>query len=159
MNRHRLQIRRALGVALLSVFAAGCSTEYSVRKGPWISPVLVHGRSAFVREDRMYREGCLGGGLLAAVSGNPEAERAARGQTRALWASMGLVTGALVCLAAGSVARPDRPLGSVARQGAVVAGGVMAFAGLFEGFNANGYRWDAVNLYNDDVEESRSPSR
>ncbi len=154
--------REAVAICLV-VATTSCSSSYQPQMGPRLSIAMDEGSLTYVRDGQRFKHGFTGGGLVEAVEDDPEAKQAAdRYQSRV---SSGLVlylvgTG---CLVTGMVVGFDtlRDRESSATKDAVLAGAlVCGVAGLIAGGSllASGmpYQWDAINIYNDNLERRRA---
>jgi len=130
-------------VCLLSA----CSSHYTPRPRPRVTPVLRHGQPAFARGGQLYT-GWLGGGLVDAVDDDPQAQALARTYHRRTVAGTLLTIGALGCIGL-------MPLNPLLGLGCLAIADGTGF-GLI--MSAVPYATDAVNVYNDGV-EARSTSR
>jgi hypothetical protein len=146
-------MRTLTATALL--LALGCSSSYTPRAGRRLSIVLSGGQLAYVRDGRMIEHGILGGGLVDAVEGVPEAEDAARIYHRRTVGGFVVGMGGILCsgiaFTRGVTAAEGDGDGST--ELAVSLG---CFVGSMAGFAVMGsgvpYLYDAINIYNDAVE-------
>jgi hypothetical protein len=119
--------------------------------------VMQDGAIAYARDGHVHKHGFLGGGLVDAVRGVPEAERAARTfRSRMGWGLAG-VFGGLVCSTVALAYSADASyennnsqaekasLTSLACLGLTVVGGGIAISGA-------PYQHDAINIFNDSVQ-------
>jgi hypothetical protein len=150
-------------VTLCALIATpGCATSYLPRAGPRISTVMMNGSLGYVRDGRLFRGGAFGGQLLEAVRGNPEAERHARAFRTGTATGFGLTMAGL-----GLVLIADAVLIGFSGSGSsgstyntlplligLDAGALgLAIAGLFVSMSAQPRYFDAINVYNDGVQE------
>ncbi len=148
---------RILAVVAVLVMFTGCSSHYQPRPGPRISQVLKDGQITYVRDGVAYPHGLFGTGLVKAVQGNRRAEHAARtyhqrgvrGLISYLLTSACAVVGSVTWTAA--VVEGDDDLALVG-GGVAIGCAVGMFVSLGYMVSGIGYRDDAVNMYNDDIE-------
>jgi hypothetical protein len=147
-------------LVLAALLASGCSSSYTPRAGRRLSIVLSGGQIAYVRDGRMIEHGILGGGLVDAVEGVPQAEEAARIYHRRTVGGFLVGIGGILCssLAFGravSVAEGDH---DASTELTVSLG---CFAASMAGFAYMGsgapYLYDAINIYNDSVDAPTGP--
>ena len=146
-----------LGKATALVFAlAACSSGYRPRAPGRVAVILDSGAPAYVRDGEVHKHGLMGGGLLWAVRGNPEAERAAHEYRSRISTGLLVGLGGLACslvsvgFMVNSLTESDDD--TAATAGLVAAGcSVLTFGGLIYTATAEPYRWDAINIYNDGV--------
>lgn len=144
--------------------AAACSTQYRPQPGPRVSVVLENSNLAYARDGKTYPHGFAGDGLVEAVSDNPRAREAAETYRSRLTSGFVLTLIGTVCLATAAVAvvptyaADDPPAGA---QALVVGAAACGLAGLISGGallgSAQTYHWDAINMYNDDLERRAPP--
>jgi len=151
-------MKRSLAVPLL--LALGCSSSYTPRAGRRLSMVMSGGQIAYVRDGRMIEHGILGGGLLDAVEGVPEAEDAARIYHHRSVAGFLVGMGGILCSSfAFTRALSDAEGDGDGSTALMVSLG--CFAGSMAGFAYMGsgvpYLYDAINIYNDAVEAPAGP--
>jgi hypothetical protein len=138
-------------VLMTALALAGCATTHEPRRGPRIHQVVDEGRVVLVRDGRKLTPDA--NGLWQAVRGNHEAEQhAAR---YGMWTSFGLasmlVGSGLVAGAGYAETRDSIP----ARNSLATAGVAAAWAGLVMMLVAQPRYYDAINVYNDAVDENR----
>lgn len=150
-------------VALALLVTTGCSSHYQPQLGPRLSVILDGGSIAYVRDGQKYPHGFMGGGLVEAVEDDPEAKEAA--ETHRSYMTSGFIVYLVgtACLVAGVVVAIDtiddpEPHGD---KDAIAAGGVLC--GLTGGIAGAAlmaagvpYQYDAINIYNDNVERRRA---
>lgn len=118
-----------------------------------VAMVMKDGAIAYSRDGRTHKHGFLGGGLLDAVRGVPQAERAARTyRSRMGWGALSVLGGAL-CSTTAMVLAIDPDDGAVSDRAAFTS---LACAGVMlvgTGVMISGvpYQYDAVNIFNDTV--------
>lgn len=151
---------RSAPVALLTVAVAvsGCATSYTPRPGPRLSVVLQDGKPAYVRDGKTFEAGMFGDGLIDAVEGVPEAEEHARtfrnrnvsGFATTL-AGTGLMVGGMIVGVHGLDShRADRQQLAL---GMLLGGLIVEVIGSVLVASAPSHQLDAINIYNDAVEE------
>ena len=148
-------MRTALALALaLSVTA--CSSNFIPQSRGRVSIIMDSGAPAYVRDGVRYKHGFLGGGLVKAVRGHPQAEAAAREYRGRL--RTGLLTTLLgsACVIGTAISAGvrhdwndqdsnDVPVELWATLGCTV----VMFVGVGYAVTAEPYRWDAINLFNE----------
>ncbi len=152
-----------IGVAL-SIALPACSTHYQPMPGPRISTVVQGGGPVYVRDGREFPHGFVGGGLVDAVEGDPQATEAA--ETYRDRNVAGLIVSGIgtLCLIGGIVGLATTrdstgSYGSSNQSADYIAGGAIlcGLAGLIAGpivvASGQTYQFDAVNIYNDHVEQ------
>lgn len=151
-------MRPATLVAIAAI-ACGCSTHYAPQPGARLSVVMSGGMPAYQKGGQLYPHGFAGSGLMDAVADDPEALEAAETyHDRNVGGLVALAAG-LVCGVAGaaviSTDDPDDPdpartaigLGALACMlGGLITGTVLVAT-------AQPYQWDALNIYNDHVDQ------
>jgi hypothetical protein len=153
-------MRRVAAVLSCAVTTQACSTHYVPQPGPRLSVIIDGGQIAYARDGKKFNHGFFGGGLVKAVEDDPEAREAAEtyrgrnvgGFVSTLVGELCLI-GGLVTLAANLDSQKrstnDLALGAIACGVAGVITGAVFFA------TAQPYQWDAINIYNDNVERRR----
>lgn len=150
-------------VALTLVVSMGCSSRYRPVDGPRLSVVMDEGSVTYVRDGQRFKHGMMGGGLVEAVEDDPEAKEAAETYNSRLTSGFVLYLVGTGCLITGMIAGfstiDDR--GDHSERDAVAAGGLLCgVAGLIAGASilASGipYQYDAINIYNDNLEKRRA---
>jgi hypothetical protein len=123
------------------------------------------GTPVYIREGRVYPGGGFGGDLREAVQGNAEAESHAKtyrtnmiaGVTTTLAGAVSAIGGGILYVASSSQTDSQRNATTEAIGGTLALSGVAAFAtGMVLMLNAQPHLWDAVNAYNDGVEDGGS---
>ncbi|HEX4341340.1 MAG TPA: hypothetical protein VH062_35775 [Polyangiaceae bacterium] len=147
-------IGKALGV-VLAVSLVGCgATSYEPANSPRISLVRTDEGLAYVRDGRHFSTGVFGGGLVDAVTGNPQAESEAR-------TAHSLTVGGFVC-SLSALATVGAGVGLIATGhstdtqtqvgiGLVAASLIPDIIASVLYANASGHSLDAINIYNDGV--------
>jgi hypothetical protein len=139
------------------VATTACSSQYMPRARGRVSVMIRGGAYAYARDGQIYHHGFLGSGLERAVAGNPAAEQAAGEYRSRLKTGMLVGLGGLACSAvAVSLAvrhlEDDDSNDRGGRAEAWVALGCLALSmgGFGYLITAEPYRWDAINIFNDD---------
>jgi len=123
------------------------------------------GTPVYIREGRVYPGGGFGGDLREAVQGNAEAESHAKtyrtnmiaGVTTTLAGAVSAIGGGILYVASSSQTESQRNATTETIGGTLALSGVAAFAtGMVLMLNAQPHLWDAVNAYNDGVEDGGS---
>lgn len=160
-----MQQVRARAVAVLALLAPtslGCASEYVPRPGPHVALVQDGGTISYVRQGQKYDGGIFGGDIEEAVSGSPRAEAYAReyktgmttGFIMTMVGALGAVGGAVYL----GDAESQTPVSSSAATTATVvmlSGLVVELVGAGIAARAQTHLYDAVNVYNDDVDTGR----
>ena len=155
-------LRRSATALLVALSVGACSSQYQPQTGPRLSVVMDEGSLTYVRDGQRFKHGFMGGGLVEAVEDDPEAKEAAQKYQSRMTSGFVLYAVGTVCLLTGMIAGfstiDDR--GNHEGTDAVAAGGLLCgVAGLVTGASllASGmpYQYDAVNLYNDNLEKRR----
>jgi hypothetical protein len=147
-------MRTALALALaLSVTA--CSSNFIPQSRGRVSIILDSGAPAYVRDGIRYKHGFLGGGLVKAVRGHPQAEAAAREYRSRIGTGLLVTLVGSACVIGSAVSagvrhdwsdsEDDVPVELWAMLGCTVA----MFVGVGYAATAEPYRWDAINLFNE----------
>lgn len=135
--------------ACVLLAAIGCSTTYQPRPSDRIGVVIRYGGASYVKNDRLYPIGPLGGDLPALVAGNPEATRLARRARTDLAVGVPAYLVGVAAVVLGLLVRKPMGWGFV---GGGVGVGASGLALMGAGFlNAI----DAVNVHNDAVGDGR----
>lgn len=154
--------RRALALGLALSLGA-CSSQYQPVTGPRLSVVMDEGSLTYVRDGQKFKHGMMGGGLVEAVEDDPEAKEAAEKYHSRMTSGFVLYLVGTGCLVTGLVVgfstideREDH-----SDRDAVAAGGLLCgVAGLIVGASllaaAMPYQYDAVNIYNDNLDKRRA---
>lgn len=146
-------------LALILVALTACSSNYMPQSRGRVAMMIKDGRQAYVRDGRVYDHGFLGGGLVDAVQGNPRATRAAneyhdRMKTGLIGAVVGIAAmlGGLVYAASDLDPDGDRDTKRVTTGVFVSLGGmVLSLVGAAYASSGEPYRWDAINIFNDEA--------
>jgi hypothetical protein len=156
--------RSLLAAAVLVAVVPACSTGYIPRRPGNIAVTMESGRFQYTRDGVRHDHGLLGGGLEDAVRGNPQAEAAAAEYTGRLQTGLlamllgttGMMVGTIYGaheLTNGSESRGEKLL-AVSLVSLVVMMG-----GAFYAASAEPYRWDAINIFNDNpMPQARPPA-
>ncbi len=157
-----VRARAVVLVALLAPTSLGCASSYVPRPGPHVALVQDGGTISYVREGVKYDGGIFGGDIEEAVSGSPRAETYAReyktgmttGFVLTMVGALGFVGGA--GLLGGEEAQTTN-WDSTATTALVVmlSGLVVELVGAGIAARAQTHLYDAVNVYNDDVDTGR----
>jgi hypothetical protein len=154
---------RALAlVALLAPSSLGCASSYVPRRGPHVALVQDGGTISYVREGVKYDGGIFGGDIDQAVSGSPRAEEYASEYKTGMTTGFVLTMVGAVGLAGGAgllgaeEARTST-WDSTATTAVIVmlSGLVVELVGAGIAARAQTHLYDAVNVYNDDVDTGR----
>jgi hypothetical protein len=147
-------MRLALVAQLLA-----CSSEYMPRRPHHVAVVMRNGKPVYVRDGRTFEPG-LGGGLVEAVQGNPTAVAAAEElRSRQITGLVSMLLGTAAAVGGitwgTALAVNDRPNSQFAVPGALLIGGLVAMmVGTCYFATAQPYQWDAINIYNDGVDNA-----
>jgi len=148
-------MRTGLAVLLGLVFASGCSSSYQPVRSPRIVTVVDGGQPAFVKNGERVGTLALGTGLVDAVHGNPRAEHQARvGRNLTVGgfvldiAGLSTEIGAVVVMAQDTHSDDHSTLGPAL----LLTGAVVAIAGSVLMLAGQPHLYDAVNIYNDELE-------
>jgi hypothetical protein len=128
---------------------------------------MKNGALGYVRDGKLYEHGVLGGGLVDAVQGSPAAVAAANeyhshmktGLLAMLLGGVTMMAGSAYTVATATTAEGGSSLsGRDAAIGvSVMLGGLAVLCiGAVYLANAEPYRWDAINLFNDAADMQRS---
>ena len=144
--------RPFVGAAMVALVGGACGTAYQPSASRRIGIVIRHGVPWYVKEGAASPIGPLGGDLTALVAGEPDAVRYARRARRQLvFGVPAYVCGLAVVVVGAAVAKP---------AGWFAAGAGVATAGVGLGLMGAGVMnaVDAVNVYNDHLEDAASAS-
>lgn len=158
-------LERASSILLASAMAlSGCATTYTPRPGPRLSVVMEDGKLAYARDGKTFESGMFGGGLVEAVEGVPEAEERARSFRNrntsgfaATLAGLGLVIGGAAVTVEGI--HSDRSNRQQLGLGLLLGGLALEIIGSAIMASAPPHQLDAINIYNDAIEERQRPMR
>ena len=147
----------ALASALTVIPTGGCTSSYQPAPGPRIATVMDDGELTLVRDGRSFSAGFFGGGVVDAVEGNSAALEHAhtyRQYTITGWslylAGLGLGLTGIGLWQAGD---RNGDLQQEQTGEALALGGVAALiTGVGFLVGAQPHLWDAINLYNDEVD-------
>lgn len=140
--------------------ASGCSTQYTPEPSPRISVVMVAGMPAYQKNGETISHGFAGSGLVEAVEDDPEALDAAETYHGRSVGGLIAVLAGLAC-GIGGVAVIASDDGGSDDQRTTIGGAALVcmlggtIAGLILISTAQPYQWDAINIYNDNVERRR----
>lgn len=156
-------MRRGLVVLLALVFIQGCSSSYEPAKSPRIQTVIEGGSPTFVRDGEHFGSPAFGTGLVDAVHGNPRAEHHARVGRNLIvgglvldLVGLGSEVGGLAVLAHDRSQPGDEASGLAV--GLLVGGLAAVFAGTVMIIAGQPHVYDAINIYNDGLEASPTPT-
>lgn len=142
-------------LALAALVATACSTNYVPRSPGRVAVTMEDGAPAYVRDGQSFRHGFLGSGLKKAVRGNRQAEAAADEYHDRIRDGL-LVTllgGVCMSTALGMAIddiddnESDRHVETKLLV-ALGCSGLMLGGALYTA-TAEPYRWDAINIFND----------
>ena len=152
-----------LGLGLAAA-QTGCSTRYTP-KGPGVSIVMQGGGIAFARDGQVVEHGFFGGGLIEVVEGDSEATEEAESYRDLSAAGFGVTLGGLALSLGGSGFLLGASLEdfstdagnnlAIAAAAMSVTGVGMLLAGAILTINAQPKLFDAINLYNDGLEDPK----
>jgi hypothetical protein len=161
-----VNFRRAMFAVGLSTFAlSGCSTSYAPKPHPRVAVVMQGGTPVYIREGRVFPGGGFGGDLREAVEGNAEAEEHAKsyrtnmvvGVSTALVGIASTVAGSALYIGNSTGPENERDGTAQAIGGTLAVSGLVAYAtGMVLMLNAQPHLWDAINAYNDGVDNGPS---
>jgi hypothetical protein len=147
-------MRTALALTL-ALSVAACSSNFIPQSRGRVSIILDGGAPAYVRDGVRYKHGFLGGGLVKAVRGHPQAEAAAREYKGRLGTGLLVTLLGSACVIGTAISAgvrtdwddPDEgvPVELWATLGCTVA----MFVGVGYAATAEPYRWDAINIFNE----------
>jgi hypothetical protein len=154
--------RDAVALCLM-LSIGGCSSQYQPQMGPRLSVVLDEGGITYVRDGQRFKHGFMGGGLVDAVEDDPEAKEAAEKYHSRMTSGFVLYLVGTGCLLTGmfvglsTIDERERHDG----KDAIALGGLACgAAGLIAGASllASGipYQYDAINIYNDNLDQRRA---
>ncbi|HEV3030082.1 MAG TPA: hypothetical protein VG319_00495 [Polyangia bacterium] len=139
-----------VGATVVALLGAACGTAYQPAASPRIGIVIRHGVPWYVKEGAETPIGPLGGNLPALVAGEPDAVRYARRARRQLVLGVpAYVCGLAAVVVGAAIAKP---------AGWFAAGAGVATAGVGLSLMGAGTMnaVDAINVYNDHVENAAS---
>jgi hypothetical protein len=147
-------------VLALGALGAGCSSSYKPVGSPRASLVMDEGSPHVVRDGVDQGGFMFGGGVVDAVQTNPRALKEAR-TGRNLVVGGFVVTLVGVGVAVGGLAygvshESDDRLGT--GLGIALGGLAVELAGVVITLNGQPYLYDALNIYNDELEANRPPA-
>lgn len=144
-------------LALAAIVTTACSTSYVPRSPGRVAVTMEDGAPAYVRDGQTYRHGFLGSGLQKAVRGNPQAEAAADEYHDRIRDGLLVTLLGGVCMGTAlgmAISEIDENSGSSDRRAqtemlvALGCTGLMLGGALYA-TTAEPYRWDAINIFND----------
>ncbi|HEX3777571.1 MAG TPA: hypothetical protein VHV51_24045 [Polyangiaceae bacterium] len=152
-------MKQNIGACLFScVLLAGCSSSYEPARSPHVATIWEDGHLAYVRDGQHYGSSFfVGNGTIDAVQGNPRAEAEARtgrnlevGGFVFLLGTVGTAAGALGAIASNPEARDHQTEASVLLASAIA----FEITGIALEISAFPHLYDAVNIYNDDLDRA-----
>ena len=157
-----VRARALVLVTLLAPASLGCASEYVPRPGPHVALVQDGGTISYVREGVKYEGGIFGGDIEEAVSGSQRAQEYAReyktgmttGFVLTMIGALGAVGGA-VWLGDAASQTPVSDSGMTSATIVLISGIVVELVGAGIAARAQTHLYDAVNVYNDDVDTGR----
>ncbi|MSP92940.1 MAG: hypothetical protein EXR79_14245 [Myxococcales bacterium] len=148
---------RPLAALLALTVATACSSTYTPRRGPRVSLVLDSGSPALVRDGVTRPLGVLGGGLPDTVADHPGALEHADEFHSRMTTALVMMIGGLGLMTASPVMlqRSNRgDLDNLGPAAGMLAGGLaIMYGGLFVTLSAQPHLYDAINVYNDAVDQ------
>lgn len=157
-----VRARAVVLVTQLAPTSLGCASSYVPRPGPHVALVQDGGTISYVREGVKYDGGIFGGDIEEAVSGSPRAEEYARayktgmttGFVLTMLGALGAVGGAVYMGDAASQT-PISNSGVTTGTIVLISGIVVELVGAGIAARAQTHLYDAVNVYNDEVDSGR----
>jgi hypothetical protein len=154
-----VRARALVLVVLLAPTSLGCASSYVPRPGPHVALVQDGGTISYVRDGVKYDGGIFGGDIDQAVSGSPRAEEYASqykngmttGFVLTMIGSVGLIGGASL-LGAEEAQTPSWDSTTTTAMIVMLSGLVVELVGAGIAARAQTHLYDAVNVYNDDVD-------
>jgi hypothetical protein len=147
------------GLVVCALTLPACSTGHVPARSPHVAVIVEHGSLTYVREDQHFPMGFLGSGLADAVQGDPRAEHEANLYTKELSWGLGSALGGLGLAITGLAVLPVEEHGGVRMNARAYTGfsllalGAAAYTtGLILVLSAAPHQWDAINIYNDDID-------
>lgn len=155
----QVRVRAVALVALLAPTSLGCASSYVPRPGPHVALVQDGGTISYVRDGVKYDGGIFGGDIEEAVTGSQRAEEYAReykgglttGFVMTMVGVVGFVGGAGL-MGAEAAQTPTSDSGVTTAAIVMVSGLVLELVGAGIAARAQTHLYDAVNVYNDDVD-------
>ena len=143
------------------MISLGCSSSYIPQTRGRVGVVMQNGAFAYVRDGQIYPHGLFGGGLVNAVAGNPNAERAAKEYNGRLKTGLAVAIGGLLCasIATSLAVRriEESRSGRSTELWAALGCAIVSLGGTGYLISAEPYRWDAINVFNDTEPMPLSP--
>lgn len=163
---NRKRPRWAAGLLAAATLATACNATYQPRPSRMLKWTMIDGAPAVMRQGRPYPVNGFGQGLTEAVADNPRAlEHATAHREGTIWGLVTALGGAAVMfmspvllLAGNDGPGQDPSEGAVSLAiGGAVTGIVLYGFGLGMVASAQPRMYDAVNVYNDDLEMEVPP--
>ncbi|MBI5609864.1 MAG: hypothetical protein HY902_13410 [Deltaproteobacteria bacterium] len=160
------QLQLAAWLALVAVSGPACSSAYTPRRSAALKLLMENGQPTLLKNGSYTPMGMFGGGLVEAVAEHPQAlEYAEAYRDGTVWGFGTAIAGAVVmglsplALAADGNANNRGPSDQAVNTTLAVAGvGLIAYCvGLAMVVDAQPHMFDAINRYNDAVEEGWRP--
>lgn len=141
-----------LRLGVLAMLLAGCASRYTPQRSPRVQMVWNGTNVTYVREGRTIDDGLLGGGLVDAVAGDPEAEDLAESYTDRKTAGFVVSVASAACVGIVPLMDPSlddllEPIGF-----ALVCMTALSLTGASLMASAIPFQYDAVNVFNDHLE-------
>jgi hypothetical protein len=146
-----------LALAVLLASCRGYTSSYMPSPSPRVQTMVKDGQLVYVRDGKVFKS------LPKAVSGNADAERAAKKYTRVLdsakfwywwlWGGLAAEVGSVVVIDAADE-REHWTLAGVALFGVAMGALTLGYIGVVKHGNPRFYVYDAVNRFNDAVQEA-----
>ncbi|MCA9624324.1 MAG: hypothetical protein KC731_35115 [Myxococcales bacterium] len=153
------RLRRLTTLATLcATLATGCSSSYRPRPGPRVAMIIDEGQPALAHDGQVTSIGLFGDGLEEVVASNPRAREHA--ETFFNYTVGGFVVGLLGAGATGAgagmlianEAGSEQTSIRVASFGLMFGGLALGLTGAFLQLAAQPHFFDAINIYNDEVD-------
>jgi hypothetical protein len=147
--------------ALVGTMSGGCSSAYLPRRSAHLSMRMDSGSLLFERDGQKFEGGLFGGELDEAVKGVPLAEKFASDYKTGVTGGFVMVlAGAAAAIGGTSLAGAEYAQGTTNIPGwtTVGAGLVAYFIGLAWMMSSQPHLYDAINAYNDAVDEHPEPA-
>lgn len=141
----------------LAMGLPACSSSYVPARSPHLAVTQHAGGFTYIRDGQRFSGGLIGGGLEDAVRGVPRAEDAARSYARETGWGLGTALGGAGLMLTGLAIFPrlePTVWNTRAYTGLSLVGlGLAVYTtGLILVVNAAPRQWDAINIYNDEVD-------
>jgi hypothetical protein len=147
--------------ALVGTMSGGCSSAYLPRRSAHLSMRMDSGSMLFERDGQRFEGGLFGGDLEEAVKGVPLAEKFASDYKTGVTGGFVTVLAGVAAVVGGtSLAGAEYAQGTTNVPGwtTVGAGLVAYFIGLAWMMSSQPHLYDAINAYNDAVDEHAEPA-